>query len=440
LALVALVAAAGPRADEAAARPDVIFILVDDLRADALGCTGHPFVRTPHIDRLAREGVRFRNAFVTTPLCSPARASFLTGQYAHTHGVRNNTNASNARSHQLVTFPQLLQKGGYETAYVGKWHMGNDDTPRPGFNYWVSFKGQGEYVNPELNVDGKPVATEGYVTDLLTDRAIDFVKRPHEKPYCLYLAHKAVHGPFTPAERHRDAFSEEPIRRGPGAADDLEGKPALKRGGGARAAGAAGPADNAIRNQLRCLLAIDEGVGRIRRALEESGRLDSTAIVFTSDNGYFWGEHGLGDKRAAYEESIRIPLIARYPKLVRANSVQDALVLNLDIAPTLLELAGQPVPVSMAGRSVLPLLRGDRSDWRQSFGAEYYLEEQYPRIPTWQAVRTERWKYIRYPDVAGADELYDLKEDPFEMRNVIKQPGMGATARELRTELERLMK
>src|SRR5687767_3731535 len=188
-------------------RPNIIFILVDDLRWDELGITGHPFLKTPNIDRIGREGAVFRNAFVTTPLCSPSRASFLTGQYVRTHGIRGNGDNS-ARSHQLVTFPRLIQQAGYETAYVGKWHMGNDDSPRPGFDRWVSFKGQGAHVDPQLNIDGRQEKATGYMADILTDHAVDFLKKPRAKPFLLYLSHKAVHGPFVPAERHRGLFAD----------------------------------------------------------------------------------------------------------------------------------------------------------------------------------------------------------------------------------------
>ena len=190
-------------------RPNIIFILVDGLRWDGLGCTGHPFVKTPNIDRIGREGVLFKNFFVSIPLCSPSRGSFLTGQYAHTHGVIDNGDHS-ALSHKLVTFPRLLHDAGYETAYVGKWHMGTDDSPRPGFDRWVSFKGQGTYEDPTINVDGQASKVTGYMTDILNEHALNFVKAEHKKPFVLYLAHKAVHGPFTPAERHKDLYSDTP--------------------------------------------------------------------------------------------------------------------------------------------------------------------------------------------------------------------------------------
>ncbi len=428
------------RSEAQGSTPNIVFILVDDLRWNALGCTGHPFVRTPHIDRLAKEGALFRNAFVTTPLCSPSRASFLTGQYVRTHGIRDNGD-NGPRSHQLVTFPRLLHDSGYETGYVGKWHMGHDGSPRPGFDRWVSFEGQGQHVDPTLNLDGEARPVQGYLTDILTDYSVEFLRRPRTRPFCLYLGYGAVHGPFVPAERHQTLYSDRPIPRTPNARDKNEGKPALNRpidneptpGPGRR------KRDETIRNQLRMLAAIDEGLGKILDALTENCRLDDTMVVFTSDNGFFWGEHGLGDKRWAYEESIRIPLLVRLPGQVRAGTRIDAMALNVDIAPTFLELAGSARPRDMQGESLLPLLRGQGTSRRESVLLEYFMEPRYRRAPTWQAVRTERWKLIRYPQLAGADELYDLREDPGEMENRLADPAAAATLKHLRAELDRLL-
>jgi arylsulfatase A-like enzyme len=451
------VGAAAAAQSRAQARPNFVFILVDDLRYNALACTGHPFARTPHIDRIAREGVNFTNAFVTTPLCSPSRGCFLTGQYVHTHGIRDNTNR-NEQSHQLVTFPRLLHDAGYRTGYVGKWHMGNDDMPRPGFDRWVSFRGQGVYDDPPLNVDGKPVQGAGYMTDLLNGHAAEFLDRKHDKPFCLYLAHKAIHGPFTPPARHADLYAGQAIVRRASAKDTLEGKPALRRPlpppppeqaqkkkaaeqkKAADNRAQSGPGDAVILNQLRCLASIDEGVGRIHDVLKQQGQLDNTVLVFTSDNGYLWGEHGLGDKRASYEESIRIPMLARYPRLIKPGSVAGQFALNIDVAPTFLDLAGVRPPASIHGRSLVPAMRGNARGWRQTFLGEYFEEQQFPRIPTWQAVRGERWKYTRYPALSGMDELYDLRDDPEEMNNLVSSVATQSTLRSMSAELDRLLK
>jgi N-acetylglucosamine-6-sulfatase len=441
-------------------RPNIVFILIDDLRWDELGITGHPFLKTPQIDRLGREGALFRNAFMTTPLCSPSRASFLTGQYAHNHGITDNVDRSVA-SHKLITFPLLLQQAGYATAFIGKWHMGNDDSPRPGFDRWVSFKGQGSYLNPEINEDGRDVNPRGYITDILTDYAVEFIKRPHDKPYLVYLAHKAIHPEvmqhgdgsvnladaerFIPAERHRNLFVGKKIPRRPSAMRSPTGKPALQRAIGDLPP--LGPktatSNETALGRLRSMMAVEEGVGRILQALQETKQLDDTVIVLASDNGYFYGEHGLSvERRLAYEESIRLPLLMRYPRLFKAGTVRDELALNIDVAPTLLELAGVSSTVTTDGLSLVPLFTGMAGKWRGSFLIEYYSDKVFPRMYKmgYKAVRTGRWKYIHYVELNGMDELYDLKADPYEMRNIINRPDAAPALAELKRELERLLK
>jgi len=449
-------AAANPQQQR---RPNVIFILIDDLRWDDLGISGHPFVKTPNIDRIGSEGVVFRNAFMTTPLCSPSRASFLTGQYPHTHGITDNVDRS-AASHKLITFPLLLQQSGYATAFIGKWHMGNDDSRRPGFDRWVSFKGQGSYIDPEINEDGKDVKPAGYITDLLTGYAVEFIKRKHDKPYLVYLAHKAIHPEvmqhddgsvnladaeqFIPAERHRNLFTGQKIPRRLSAMRAPVGKPALQRQIddlpplGANTA----TRDEAVLGRLRSLMAIEEGVGEIMKALTETNQLDNTAIVLTSDNGYFYGEHGLSvERRLAYEESIRMPLLIRYPAAVKAGTVRDEFALNIDLAPTLLQLSGVSVPASMEGHSLVSLLNAGGTEWRKSFLLEYYSDRVFPRIRQmgYKAVRNERWKYIHYFELEGMDELYDLKTDPYEMTNIINQPNAAKVLEEMKSEMQRLL-
>jgi arylsulfatase A-like enzyme len=411
-----------PRLAQAAVRPNFLFILIDDLRYNALGCLGHPFVKTPNIDRIAHEGCTFANAFVTTPLCSPSRASFLTGRYVRSHGVLGNGD-NGALSHRLITWPRLLHDAGYETCYTGKWHMGTDDTPRPGFDRWVSFKGQGQYNDCPLNIDGTRVEGKGYISDVLTGHAIDFLQKPRSKPFVMYLAHKAVHGPFTPAERHKDLFVNDKVVRHANAQDNLDGKPVMQRkmenGQQAVSPETLGPSDETIKNQLRCITAVDEGVGKILKTLEETRQLDNTLVVFTSDNGYFWGDHHLGDKRWAYEEALRIPMLMRYPRMIKAGSKSEAMVMNVDMAPTMLELGGGKPPAELQGRSVSPLFKGGVKNWRTSFLSEYFMEKNYPRVPNWQAVRSEHWKYIHYTELEGMDELYDLQKDSLEMKNLI---------------------
>ena len=423
---------AGARAADPAARPNIVFILLDDLRWNALSCMGHPTARTPHIDRLAKEGALFRNFFVTTPLCSPSRGSFLTGQYAHQHKVTTNGPKTDF-SHKLVTFPLLLQRAGYTTAWVGKMHMGNDDSPRPGYDRWVSFKGQGDYENPEINVDGQSRKMEGYMTDILTQFAVDFVRTPHRQPFLLYLSHKAVHSPSIPAPRHRELYAGAKIEFAPSLNASRATKPALARVSQYQVTEAGSL------NHLRMLAAVDEGVGALLAALESTGQLDRTLVMFASDNGLFWGEHGLLSKRLAYEEAIRAPLLVRYPRLIKAGTVLDQFALNIDVAPTLLELGGAAIPDTVQGRSLLPLFRAGSAAWRTSFLTEYFKETPNERYPEWFAVRTARWKYIRHSGLPDADELYDLAADPYEMKNLAAEPAAAAELRAARLELDRLM-
>ncbi len=440
--------------------PNIIVILVDDLRWDDLGIEGHPFVETPAIDRLAREGARFRNAFATTPLCSPSRATILTGQYAHTNGIVDNT-ARDAASHRLQTFAQPLAAAGWRTGFFGKWHMGNDDSPRPGFTRWVAMQGQGEATDPQFNIDGTRARERGYVTDLLTDHVVDFVREPGGQPFMVFLAHKALHPNivqrddgstgavagqaegFVPAPRHRGRYAAAVVPRRPNAGPPVAGKPALQRAieGVAPLGPETATPDRDVRARLEMLLAVDESVARIVQALEDNGELARTVIFLTSDHGYFYGEHQLNEeRRLAYEETIRIPLIVRHPPLVAAGAVPEAMVQAIDLAPTILELARVADPVARQGRSLVPLLRGDEVPWRQSILVEYRSDTVFPRIRDmgYQAVRTTRHKYIHYLELPGMDELYDLEADPYEMSNLIGTPQGEALLPALQAELARL--
>ncbi len=418
--------------ERAAHRPNIVFILTDDQRYDAMSCAGHPWLKTPNMDRLAEEGVLFNNAFVTTSLCSPSRASFLTGCFAHTHEVFMNNGRDPNPS--VPTFPQLLRKVGYRTAFIGKWHMARTNSPRPGFDHWVSFSGQGRYDKNNLNVDGKTVQSEVYITDELTNYAVRFLKRKHDSPFMLYLSHKAVHGPFKPAGRHENLYSDIEIKSRHNPNDNLATKPEWGR-----------KMDkdwkSQIRNYMRSLAAVDESLGRVLETLEAENTLDDTVIIFAGDNGYFHGEHGgMWDKRAAYEPSIRIPLLMRYPPLARPGTRCDEMVLNIDLAPTVIELAGLGVPGTMQGQSWLGVLNG-RSG-RESFFYEYFQEvdRKYKR-PTVLAVRTKRWKYVTYPLADKlTDELYDMKNDPQELNNLIGEAGRADVVEQMKRELERLQK
>jgi N-acetylglucosamine-6-sulfatase len=437
-------------------RPNVIFIITDDQRADWLGAAGHPTLKTPNIDRLAIEGAIFNRFFVATPLCSPSRANFLTGQYAHTHRVTNNDRVGiEVIGHSLMTFPRRLRESGYENAYIGKWHMGLDDSRRPGFDLWISFKGQGLYIDPVVNENGTRRQLDGYMTDYLNAKAVEFVRQPRSKPFLLYLSHKAVHYPYIPAPRHDTLYSDVVFEPPVLPEEDLAGKPArsLNLGWkpwyelesivpepGQPRRGRGNDSGSIVRDQMRSLMSVDDGVGMILDALTETGQLDNTLIIFTSDNGYLLGEHGVfNDKRLAYEESIRVPFVIRYPALIEAGSVVDALAMNVDVAPTLLEVAGVEPVTTMHGRSLVPLLRDPATDWRTSVLTEYFLEKVVPNARPWQSVRTDRWKYIRYTDLEGMDELYDLQSDPDEIHNLIEDPSVGDVLHEMKAELDSLL-
>lgn len=437
--------------------PNIVVVLVDDLRWDELGCMGHPVVRTPHIDRVAREGALFENAFTSTPLCSPSRASFLTGLHAAAHGIIDNT-ARSEQSRALETFPRLLNRNGYRTAFIGKWHMGNDAGPRPGFDHWVCLVGQGAANDPELNINGELARHAGYTTDLLTDQSLRFIDSCGGRPFCLYLSHKALHpesvqaddgtvtrpkvAGFIPAERHRELYAEAVIPRRANFARPPRGKPALERRIGNLQP--LGPetvtSDKTIRDRWRMLAAVDESLGRILECLERSGRLDRTLVVLASDHGYFYGEHGLSaERRLAYEEAIRVPLLMRYPSLIKGGSRYSQFVQSIDLAPTCLDLAGVARPERMDGTSLAPLLKGETDQTRPAVFIEYWSDIVYPQIRSmgYRAIRTGKHKLIRYKELDGMDELYDLERDPFELVNRIDNPAMRPVLRELDCELAR---
>ena len=433
----------------AADRPNVLYILTDDMRWDAMSCAGHPFFRTPHIDRLATEGVRFANAFVTTSLCSPSRASALSGLYAHAHGILNNFTDYPA---DLPSWPRRLQEAGYETAYIGKWHMGEqEDRPRPGFDFWMSHRGQGNYFDNEFNINGRREVIGGYYTHVVTDHAVAWLKRPHRKPFALCLGHKAPHGgPIQPEPKYEHFLDAVDIKRPPTADDYERGKPAWLKESVPTWHGIQGPLyghkeyGRFVRSYLGTIASVEDSMGRILEALEETGQLDRTLLVFTSDNGFVLGEHGRVDKRTMYEESIRVPLLVRYPPLVPKGKVVPQMVLNMDMAPSLLDLCNAPPLGGIHGRSWRPLLEGRTEGWRAAWHYAYNYEKEFPYTPNVRGVRTEDWKYIHYPPGdSGPDrytaELYHLKADPLETRNLIGDPACREKARELGAELERLL-
>ena len=452
-------------------KPNFLVILIDDLRYDEFGAGGHPYMKTPNIDRIAHEGALFTRAFHTTPICSPNRASVMSGQYASRHGVIDNV-ARDAMRHRLPNYHLELQQLGYETAHIGKWHMGNDGKPRPGYDHWISYDGHGRLNDPVLNKNGRYSAHKGYMTDIMNDYAVDYLKRKRTKPFSLFYAHKAVHpdadqaadgkltilpnGGYIVPKRHQglyknDVFpstpnmlsAEEVVKNKPAWKEclELKKKPAAKTLLKALQAGT----QQEIRLRAQMMASVDEGVGRILQTLDEQGELDNTCIIFFGDNGYFFGEHGLGpERRFAYEEGIRSPFAVRYPPMIPSGSNRSQLVICQDIAPTLIELAGGQPGQHIQGQSMVPVFQSAKAKHRKSFMVEYWAENAMPWLVgmTYKAIRTQRYKYIHWVNRGQAgelDELYDLKEDPYELKNLCQDPVFAAQRRKLQKSLRGLV-
>jgi arylsulfatase A-like enzyme len=438
--LAALVSANGATAR----KPNFLFVFTDDQRFDAMGVVQReqgerarfPWFKTPHMDRLAAEGLRFRNAFVTLSLCAPSRAVFMTGRYNHLNGVANNHTPFPEDS---VTHASVLRPAGYITAYIGKWHMGGQRGKRPTFDYSASFIGQGKYFDCPIEVNGEPTPSKGWVDDVTTDYAIEFIKKHRDKPFSITLGMKACHGPFEPPERAKNRFEGEKARAVPNLqtpaiykakSDQPMGKPAQDF------------AEGKINlNYFRCISAADDNLGRLLQTLDELGLAEDTVVIYSSDNGYYNGEHGLGDKRSGYDESMRIPMLVRYPKMIAKGTTRDEFVLNIDLAPTLVDLAGATIPQTMQGKSWKPLLAGQPvRGWRQSFFFEYFEENNFPQTPTLFAVRTSNAKLIKYPGHAEWTELFDLAKDPYETKNLAKDPAHQDLLAKMQAEFDRAAK
>lgn len=442
---------------------NIIFILADDHRYDAMGFMNKiQGLQTPGMDRMAREGAHIKNAFVSTALCSPSRASILTGQYAHTHTVVDNDAPLPSN---LIFFPKYLQQKGYQTAFLGKWHMGNtSDMPQPGFDYWLSFQGQGVYYDPVFNINGKRIKQpEGsYITDQLTNHAVEWMnKRDKNKPFFLYLSHKGVHAEFQPAKRHEGRHAKTPVICPPSmyltATDSsktygIAAAPTTKvnysdipqwvrrqryswHGVDYMYHGAI-KFDEFYRRYLETLLAVDESVDSILNWVKQQKLENNTMVVYMGDNGFSFGEHGLIDKRHAYEESMRVPMLIWAPGMIKARSVVEQVIMNVDLAPTFLELANIPKPSQMQGSSFVGLLTGKSPNWnRDKVFYEYYWESAFPQTPTTFAVRSNRYKYIYYQGTWDINELFDLQADPYEMNNLIRDTSFRKIGLALKDEL-----
>lgn len=416
-------------------KPNFLFVLTDDQRWDAMGVVQremgdkgrYPWFKTPNMDKIAESGVRFRNAFVTLSLCAPSRAVFLTGEYNHVNGVANNHTPFPETN---VTHATLLRPAGYVSGYIGKWHMGGQRGKRPGFDYSASFIGQGRYWDCPFEIDGMPTQTKGWVDDVSTSYAIEFIRQHKDQPFDLTVGYKACHGPNEPPDRARDRFANETARPVPNL--DVraiyrteEDTTAPRKRGGINL------------NYFRCISAADDNLGLLLKTLDELKLTDDTVIVFAGDNGYYHGEHGLGDKRSMYDESLRIPMLIRYPKKFPKGKAIDEMVLNIDMAPTFLELAGVPVPKQMQGKSWVPLLTGKNKDWRHSFLCEYFQEVSFPQTPTMTGVRTDTAKLIMYPGHADWTEVFDLRADPYEIKNLANDPSSKPLLQKLTSEYDK---
>lgn len=447
-------------ADQNSPRPNVVFVLTDDQRSDALGCMGHPHLKTPHIDRLAKEGLLFKNHFCTTSLCSPSRASILGGLYAHSHGVVNNFTDY---PRDLPTFPRQLQSNGYTTAYIGKWHMGeDDDSKRPGFDHFVTHRGQGKYFDTEFRAnDGEQKVVPGYYTTVVTDMALNWMKQQEggDKPFMLMLGHKAPHSFYFPEKKYEKSFDHVRIPY-PETAFQLGDKPKWISQRLSTWHGIYGPLfdwrkdfpdtsaagmlnfEKMVRAYWGTLLSVDDSVGRLYAYLKKAGQLDNTLFIFTSDNGLLEGEHGMVDKRTGHEASLRIPLVVRYPGLTTKPKTIESQTLTLDFAASILEICSAPPLPKTQGRSWKKLVTNGDPNWRTSWYYEYNYEKQFPYTPNVRALRTNEWKYIRYPHGDGSPdkhmaELYHLKSDPGETTNLIADKKQKATIAKLRKELAR---
>jgi arylsulfatase A-like enzyme len=442
--------------------PNIVFIMSDDHAAHAVSAYGSRLIKTPNIDRLAKEGMKFENCFVTNSICAPSRAAILTGKYSHLNGVP----VFNHIDSSQPMLQKYLQQAGYYTGIVGKWHLGGNDPKRPddgkptGFDYWNILPGQGAYFDPVMIEMGERKKLTGYTTDVVTDIAIDFLKnRPQEKPFFLMYHHKAPHRNWQPDEKHRRQFETFVAPEPATLNDDYKGKSDASRQATMHIdqdlndndlkmkppEGLSGQElkkwkyQRYMRDYLACVQSVDDNVGRFLDWLDKNGLAESTIVIYTSDQGFFLGEHNFFDKRFMYEESLRMPFLIRWPGKIRPGGVSKGMILNVDFAPTLLDVAGMKTPADMQGRSFLPLLEGKTpKDWRAAMYYRYYHPGHH-NVAAHFGVRTGRYKLI-YFNKLDQWELYDLRKDPREMNNVYNDPAYAKIVEDLKKELYRLKK
>jgi N-acetylglucosamine-6-sulfatase len=428
-------------------RPSLVLVLADDQRFDTLSCAGGTHVQTPCLDRIAAEGAFFERAYVTTSLCCPARAGILTSLYAHQTEIRSNEDDANFLASGLG-FPELLQDAGYTTGFFGKWHIPNPGAmPQPGFDRWVSFDGQGQYVDEIFNIDGERKQLLGFNTDRLFDLALEWIEEQGERPYLAIISLKNLHRPPTLPKRHRNSLADQDWPLPESAHDPVEELPAFVQRVRTTLRNRFFDDEGlthaiSVRGYYQMMLSLDDNVGRLTDTLDENGTAERTALFVTSDGGFMWGEHGLYRKRTAYEPSIHVPLLVRFPREIEAGSRPTEMALNLDIAPTMLDLAGAPIPASYQGRSMRGLWGEGVPDWRKDL---LYIDGwgKYVDGPQELAVCSYRYKYVRYRRGVVEEALFDLMADPDERRNLAmhkehapRLAGMAQRMRELLVELE----
>jgi len=464
----------------AAEQPNILFVFADDHAAQTVGAYGSTIARTPNIDRLAAGGIRFDNAFVTNSICGPSRAVILTGKHSHKNGFHANEWGGDFDGSQ-TTFPKLLRKAGYQTAIIGKWHLYSEPT---GFDHWEVLKGQGNYYNTKfLTKDGEQ-KSNGYVTDVITDKTLEWLDqdRDKSKPFMLMYQHKAPHREWSPSPDHYNLYEDVEIPEPATLFDDHKGRagddPDLEMSIAEHMTDAdlklkrpyslnkeqRGPWDavyeprnRAFKNAelsgdelvrwkyqryakdyLRTIASIDDNLGRVLDYLDANGLADNTIVVYSSDQGFFVGEHGWYDKRWMYEESLRIPLVVRWPEKIKPGTNNEDIVQNLDFAQTFLDIAGASQPADMQGRSLLPLLEGNRpDDWRDAIYYHFYENPGWSFVPRHYGIRTDRYKLIHYYR-KGMWEFFDLETDPDELQNLYDSPKHQVIIRQLESRLNQL--
>ncbi len=429
-------------------KPNVIFIMADDQRHDMLSCNGNPYVETPHLDRLAGEGCNFINAFTVSGVCSPSRANFFSGKYSHNCGAPQIIWKNNTFLSKEIPFPAILNEHDYYSAHVGKWHLGEGQKTKPGYDYWAGFEWLGDFFDTKVHINGALKEFKGYSDDILAGIAADKIRNlaGGEQPFCMFVGLKAPHLPFSFPERYEEFLDDTHIPE-PESIDenyDESGRAPIMKTNVIRvrtfrmAIPGFGSWENYVKSYYRSSQALDDAVGIILDALDEAGITNETVVIYSSDQGYTLGEHGMTEKHYAYEQVMRVPMIIRYPDLIPPGITTPEMVLNIDVAPTVLDLCGVSPPEDMDGLSWRSLIQpgGSTKDWREDFLFEYW--DYRPTLPSQLAVRTDRYKLITYQNFPER-ELYDLNTDPEENHNLVEKPEYADILIDMEARLDRLI-